>query len=361
MPYAHSYAPARFALELDGVQAGFLDAANGGEAYGDVVEEAVGPDLVVRKQLAAVQYSDIAIECGAGMGKEVYSWIADMLNRKATSKSGAIFALDYAYTARWRLAFSNALLTEVAFPALDGASKDPAHLAVKMTPENTQRSSGSGAKLGGSLTKDKHWRGSNFQLAIDGLDCKRVSRIESIVVRQPLMESPVGEARAYGAEPSALDIGDLVVTLAESHAQDWFAWHDDFVVKGKNSPPSEKTGKLQFLAPNLKDVIVELDFKRLGIHRLATERQQQQADGVSRVRASMYCEEVTFAVPTGWNSGGTVPATAKGGNGSTPPPSGGAAAAATPPSRVEAIAALERFEPETLLPAREGASRIRPI
>jgi hypothetical protein len=265
-------------------------------------------------------------------------------------------------TERRRVAFSNALLTEVAFPALDAASKDAAQISAKLTPEFTQRSSASGAKLGGSLTKvtQKQWRRSNFRLTIDGLDCTRVSRIEPLIVRQPLVDSPVGEARTYGPEPSALDIGDLVVTLAESHAQDWYAWHDNFLLKGNNSPPFEKTGKLQFLASNLKDVLFELAFKGLGIHGLTTEG-QQQADGIPRLRASMYCEELAFAIPQMWSGAGAAATTAMSGNGSAPPSSGGESASAPAPSRVEAVAGLARLEPGALLPAREGASRVRPI
>ena len=250
---AHSYTSTHFALELDG-QVGFVEAASGGEASGDVIEETVGPDLVVRKHIAGVSYSDIAIECGVGGTKGLYTWITDMLGRKATRKSGAVLALDYDYTARRRLAFSNGLLTEVAFPALDAASKDAARISVKLTPEFTQRSSATGTKLSGSVGKgtQKQWRRSNFRLTIDGLDCTRVSRIESLLVRQPVVQGALGEARIYEAEPSALDIDDLIVTLSESHAQDWYAWHHDFVVQGNNSALSEKTGKLQFLAPNMK-------------------------------------------------------------------------------------------------------------
>ena len=114
-----------------------------------------------------------------------------------------------------------------------------------------------------------------------------MNRIESLVVRQAVAESPVGEERTYAQETSAVDVGDLVLTLAESHPQDWYAWHHDFVVKGNNGPPFEKSGKLEYLAPNQKDVVVELGFNGLGIHRLASE--PQGGEGVSRVRASMYC------------------------------------------------------------------------
>ena len=205
--------------------------------------------------------------------------------------------------------------------------------------------------LTGGATQ-KQWLRSNFRLTIDGLDCTRVNLIESLVVRQAVVESPVGELRDYEKEPSAVDVGDFVLTLAESHSQDWYAWHHDFVVRGYSGAQFEKAGKLQFIAPNLRDVLFELSFKGLGIHRLAAEPHQAAAEGIRRVRASMYCEELTFAIPAGATS---APATATSPNGSAPSPNGGTPAAAPPPSRVEAVPTIAPLRPESLLPAREGA------
>jgi hypothetical protein len=366
MPLAtHSYTTVPWALELNGVDAGAPNAVKGGEAYGDVIDETVGPDLVVRKHIGGVRYSDIEIECGAGMTRDVYTWIANMLARKAPRKSGAVVSFDYGGTERQRLAFSNGLITEVGFPALDSASKDAAHIKLKITPEETKRAAASGTSTTMPLSKGTQWFRSHFRLTIDGLDCSGVSRIEPLVARQALVESPAA-MRDYIQEPSALDVGDLVLTLRESQAKDWYAWQDELLPaqrqlgrvlegdrpflatdvgrRGNLGPAFERTGKLEFLAPNARDAIFELGFKGLGIYRLAAE-QEAATQGISLVRASMYCEELTFAVPAPSTSatGATV---ANGGNGAA--------------SRVDTVVGLTRLAPETLLPAREGASRIRP-
>ena len=109
-------------------------------------------------------------------------------------------------------------------------------------------------------------------------------------------------------------------------------------------------------------MLFELSFKGLGIHTLAPEAAQQQetAHGISRLRASMYCEEITFASPQQvWSE--TAAAPAQSANGSAPTPSGGEPATPAPPSRVDAVVPLAQSSPENLLPARVGASRIRPI
>ena len=45
-------------------------------------------------------------------------------------------ALDYDNNQRWRRTFTGALITEVTFPALDGAAKEPAYLTVKFAVES---------------------------------------------------------------------------------------------------------------------------------------------------------------------------------------------------------------------------------
>jgi hypothetical protein len=90
-----------------------------------------------------------------------------------------------------------------------------------------------------------------------------------------------------------VEVGDLVVSLAESRGADFIAWHEDFVVKGNTGPANEKKGKLELLAPNLKTILFTLTFAGLGIFKL--EHARVEAQGVPTLRASMYCEELTFA------------------------------------------------------------------
>src|SRR5687767_14588979 len=89
------YASGRFALELDGINAGWLQSADGGHATADVVNERMGPDRIIRKHLAGVKYEDFTIECGVGMSKAFYTWMKDSLDRRYTRKSGAIVAANY--------------------------------------------------------------------------------------------------------------------------------------------------------------------------------------------------------------------------------------------------------------------------
>src|SRR5215211_2611328 len=164
MARARGFAAGRFAFELDGSSTGWLFSASGGDAEGDVVREALGPDGVIRKHIAGVRYTDIGLGAGAGMGKAFYQWLTDTLDHKFARKDGAVLSVDTGSREVARLNFFNALVREIAFPTFDATAKDPARLTVTVAPEYARRVKGSGAKVPtSSVTAQKQWLPSNFR------------------------------------------------------------------------------------------------------------------------------------------------------------------------------------------------------
>lgn len=295
---SRSPAAGHFLLELDQVAVGFLRSADGGTATADVIEEAVGPDFIIHKHLGAVRYEDITITCGTGMSQAFYQWIQDTLDRKFSRRNGAIVAADFNFKEISRLNFTEALLTEIGFPACDAASKDAAFMTVKWSPEFTQQVKPSGATVKGISTKaQKLWLPSNFRLTINGLETatQRVNKIEALVVKQKFTEEQIGDVRDFQKEPSHLEFPNLVITFPESHAQAFYDWHEDFVINGNNGPAQEKGGMLEYLAPDLKTVLFTLEFFNLGIFKLAPEKIEAGGENIRRLKAEMYCEEMNFS------------------------------------------------------------------
>jgi hypothetical protein len=188
------------------------------------------------------------------------------------------------------------LVTEVAFPASDAASKERAAVTMRIAPESTEAVPGSGGAAG-VAAKAATWLAANFRLTIDGLDCTRVTAIAPVVVRQPVTGAATGAGRFAAVRPAALEVGDLVVTLPLSHAQTWSAWHEDFVIKGNAGPEHEKSATLELLAANHKDVLLTLTLSGLGIYRLVADAQPAETEAIKRIRASMYCEQVAVTAP----------------------------------------------------------------
>lgn len=294
------YTAGRFALEIDGQSAGWLESADGGDATSDVVLEKLGPDHIQHKHLAGVKYEDITVNCGTGMSRGFYDWIKTGFDKQFIRKKGAVVSSDYSGRPISRMEWSNALIREVGFPACDAASKDAAKMTVKITPEFTRRAAATQGPLGsGRPMVLKKWLSANFRLKIDSLDCSRVNKIEAVTVKTVLAENFVGEIRSYQAVPTHLEVPNLVVTTAESFAADFYRWHEDFVIKGNNGRDKEKGGTLEFLTPDLKESLFTLTFYGLGIFKLTPEKVEAGSENIRRLKAEMYCQNIGFTYGAG--------------------------------------------------------------
>jgi hypothetical protein len=279
-------------FKLDGVQCGFVKSVRGGDVSAEVIEEQAGPSHFVKKHIGPPRYEEFAVQIDFTLAHAVYDWIASSWAMNYQRKDGSIVAADYALTAKSERQFFHALLTGVTFPACDAAAKDAAYLTVKFAPEYTKT-----AKAGGKLSapvaqKQKAWIASHFRLELDGLDCTKVSSIDSFTVKQSVTTDDIGDARDYLKEPGKIDFPNLAVTLAEAAAATWQAWFDDFVLKGNNDDSKEKSGAIIFLATDLKSELARVNLYNVGIFALRHKPQSAATDTVRRVTAELYCERM---------------------------------------------------------------------
>jgi hypothetical protein len=121
-----------------------------------------------------------------------------------------------------------------------------------------------------------------------------VNKIDGLTVRPVLVQLQVGDQRSSEKELSHLEIPNLVVTLPDAAAQSFYDWHEDFVIKGNNDKSREKSGTLEFLAPNLKDVLFKLTLSNLGIFSLKSVPSGTNTATIRQVQAEMYCEQISF-------------------------------------------------------------------
>jgi len=354
------------ALELSGQHQGSLRSASGGDAYGHVVVEPEGADGMAHKHIANVAYSDIELSCEAPPGPELTSWISDLCNRKQQPRDGQIMASDSRNEQVEGLLFTGSWLREVAIPRLDVASKgEPLEFGFRIAPERTARFAGKGKSL--PIATRVPRLASNFRLAIGGLDCALVSRIEPIVVRQQVPQGSVGEQRDAQGRPAGVEISDLVVTVDARALPSWRAWHTDFLVNGNSGSNNEKNATVEFLDSSMKNVWGTIVLRGLGIHQLRPAGiSQAQVGGKSasvaaiqrqHFTAHMYCEAIALSfAPTAVAS---VPADV------TPPPAceayTGPVFGIHIPSRVDVIPALGALQSANPSGAHDAAvlSRVR--
>jgi len=297
MPDKRAYTAGKYALEVGRISAGWIQKFSGGSATAEVVTEKIGIDHLARKHLAGVKYEDIVLEVGTGMSKGFYEWIKAAWDGKSVRQDGAVIVTDYDFKEQSRKTFHLALITETVLPALDAASKDAAKMTVKLTPEWVRTTTGSGKQIstpGGNAQAQKKWLPSNFKLDIPGLDCTRVNKIGELVVKQKVVDNPVGELRDYEKDPGHLEFGNLTVTMAESLADSWYKWFEDFVIKGNCGQDQEKSGSLIYLASDMKTELLRVSLSNLGIFKLAEEHVEAGSEGIRRVKAELYVERMQF-------------------------------------------------------------------
>ena len=299
-PVQRSYSASLFMLELDGVSVGFVSAVEGGLPFGDVVKQA-GEDFFFKKHIGNASYRDIRLEFGINMDDVLSQWISSSLQGNYSRKDGAIVAADFQGNVRRRLEFTRAQITEVTFPALDGASKEPARLSIVLTPEQTSLDRKPSGKLTAKTTVQKNALSSSFRLMIDGLDTTRVSKIESLTVKLPLLSGGGDEEACLHCDVSPqftlprIDFPNVIVTLSESSAASWYDWFEDFVIAGNNDDSKEKNGSLEYLTANLQTTLLTLTFKNLGIFSLTPAVDEGQS-AIARLKAEMYCEVIELQI-----------------------------------------------------------------
>jgi len=292
MAGTRSYVSGSFMFNLQGVKCGFLKAVDGGAISAEVIEEKLGPDFFVKKHIGQPKYEDIELTIGFELVQDVYDWIAASWNMNYARKDGSIVATDANLQAKSERQFYHALITEVTIPALDGAAKDPAFLTVKFSPEYTREVKAAGKLIAPKPEAQKRFLPSNFRLEIDGLDCTKVNKIDSLTVKQTVGTDDIGDARDIVKEPGKLEFPNLRITLAEAGAQTWVDWFEDFVINGNNDESKEKGGRIVLLSPDRKQ-----ELGRVELHGIfSLRRQAPTGEAVARVVAELYCERMELRI-----------------------------------------------------------------
>ena len=291
-PDTRSYGAGHFMLEIDGAQVGFVNAVEGGLAFGEVVKEP-GEDFFFKKHIASPGVRDIRLEFGADMDASFYHSIALALQGQHVSLNGLITTCDYDGKIVGSLAFFHALITEVGFPALDATSKDAAKMSIVLSPDQTILNRKPSGKL--SVKSDrsqKRWLSSSFRLSIDGFDSKKVAKVEALTIKLPRISG------CFKCEdlsnPTRIDFPHVVVTMREP-AESVYDWFEDFVIQGNAGDGDERGGTLEYLSADLK-TLFSLKFSHLGIFEVLPVV-AAAGDSTPRLLAAMYCESMEFLVP----------------------------------------------------------------
>ena len=235
------------------------------------------------------------------MSKAFYEWIKACFDHKHSRNDGAIITADYDYKEVTRLNFFNALITEVGFPALDAASKDAAKMThqvrARVHPHRRRNGGGHGCKLALGKGEQKKWLPANFRLASTG--STTLARASTRSRRSPSSRrsSRIRSASTATTRRSrrASSIPNLVVTLRR-------------VARRRRSTSGTRTSSSTATTIRTRRRAARSSSSRrisrrrpLHAHLLAPRHLQAQpekveagSENIRRVKAEMYCEQITF-------------------------------------------------------------------
>ena len=280
MPATHA-TTGTFVLELEG-QSVPVKSIEGGAAVGVVVIAAPAAGAHFReKHLSGVRYEPIALVASSRRPRRLFEWITTAWQGTIAQKNGAVIRVDVNGRPQAKREFVKAILVETTVPMLDAASNSTADFTVHLAPERTSDVTPPTTlpPAGTPNPGDAAFMSSNFRLSIVGLDCTRVTKIDSFTVKQT---SGTGLA----------EFPNLRIELSNVSAATWRTWFQSFLID--SSATNEKTGTLSFLNPNLSTAFATINFFNLGIFRL----ENAPADP-SRVVAELYCERMELSIPPG--------------------------------------------------------------
>jgi hypothetical protein len=294
----------KYALELEGKHAGWLESVTGTSGRASVTSLGTGMSRephVLTDPLG----KELTLTCGAGMSREFFQWIHDSSMRAYLPHNGAVVAADFHNKEINRQAFASAFISEIGFPACDAASKDAAKMTIKLIPEfvpihppgTTTKPPTTGGTIIDKPGRHKPWLASNFRVKIDGLDhaCMKIIKVDplTITVRHAVEVTP-GRLRVYQHVPAQVEMPNLAITLPDSAAEDFMKWHKSFAIDGNHSAGQEKSGTLEYLTPNMKETLFTLTFDHLGIFSLTVDKAAAHGGHIRHVKFEMYCEQIHF-------------------------------------------------------------------
>ena len=286
-----------FSLVLDGQQSvGFLKTVDGGGIKGELIAQQIGGQPYRVKHINNPIIEPVTVQVGMGMSAAFYEWVAASWRGEVERRNGSIISADYQRKAVHEWQFTEALILETTIPTLDGNSKEAAYMTVKFqaeTAKNIKPAEGVTVEATADNVQ-KQWGCNNFRVEIDGVDCKGVAKIDSFTVKQNVKPMACGPDWMYQIEPTSLEVPNLTFYLSMATADDFFDWHEDFVINGNNKPEHEKLGSIIMTNPARNKDLLTINLNALGIVNIVAEKADVTQDAIRRVKVEMYCEEMTF-------------------------------------------------------------------
>jgi hypothetical protein len=287
-----SYTSGHFELLIDGNKStAYLKSVDGGHVIANTINEPIGTHNQRIQSISTLDIEPFTLDFGISGAKDLLKWIRSSWKKSYTRRNGMITHANFDLQRTYEHEFFEAMITETTFPALDGAAKDTAYLKVKIQPERVlERKLSPGEKIrpeGGS--KQKLWTANSFRLTIDGFKgFEYTNKIEAFTIKQGVKKGMHGEHRFAQLEPTKLEFPNICGTLGLDYADDLLRWRDKYHRDGGQEPDNQRTGELEFLAPDKKTVIFSINLFEVGLQKVSLQQSQANQDSIKRVKYELF-------------------------------------------------------------------------
>jgi phage tail-like protein len=293
-----TYAAAHFALALDGAgDVGLFRSIEGGNVKADVMTYQSGPIYDRWRQLGKPKFEDIKLQVGMAMSEPFYTWIEKFFLGDPDRKNGSIIAADFYYKERARREFTNAMISELTFPKLDGADKNAAFMGIGLAVEGMVFKPGDGQRIVQSKgwSSQKLWTACNFRFRIDNFEgaCRRVSKIDSFTVKMAVLEYHAGGHRAPIKTPSPIDFPNIAFYVPEADAQLFYNHAQRRIIADSAEQPGRLTGQISTYDNELKDLFT-IEFSGAEIISVTPDKSDSTTEEIKQVKIEICTEKMKF-------------------------------------------------------------------
>ena len=298
-----SYTAGHFELAIDGhPSTAYLKSVDGGFIRGGLMDEPIGPHNMRIKHISTVDIDPFSIDVGLSGAKAILHWIQSSWNKQYSRRNGQITHANFDLEQTFVHEFTESLITETTFPTLDGSSKEAGYLKLKIQPEGAITKHEKGGRIRSNLgAKQKMWLCSGFRLNIDHVDgVEYTNKIESFTITQGVNKFYTGADRFPTITPTNIKFPSLTGTIALGYAEALHKWHDSYVVHGKADPSMQKSGSIEFLAPNRSSVLFRLNLYEVAITAFSIVSAPANADQIKRAKFELYVGRMDLDANTGF-------------------------------------------------------------
>lgn len=286
----NAYAGSRFAVSIGSYSAGYVKSFTQGQFKGSLNETSTSTEHWMKKNIASWEFTDFSMEVSFAMGKGLFDWMKSAMDNNAIPMDGSVVVADFNGKAIREVQFFRAYITKIGLPALSAADKGNAFITVAFKPTELKylKASGDVAKPAVGPTT-KSITTNNFRFTLPGFDVKRISKFDAIEWSCTVKDDRHGEAQYPELAATTMkqpDIGFTINALDGKQFEDWAkAWFMD----GKREEKDEITATLEYLGPNMKDVLATVNFSNVGLLEL-TPPKQTRDDSLQSYSVKLYQE-----------------------------------------------------------------------